>query len=161
MFAYRALLDMFHNHRDAFADTLPPGEKVDFIFDEQKEADKFLRDWGEYIRLRPKAVVTRYGDRPKPLDEKEYMPLQAADLWAWWVRKWHVEGRAHEAMNHPNFGPFEEERRGFHKLHIAFSEDQITTELMKIVADEIRPSQTVFDLGCADGVRGIYGRKLD
>lgn len=160
VFAYRLLLDAFHGKRDEFPEALPPTEKVDFIFDFQKQAERFLRVWNDYIERRPKNLADIYGERPVPKDEKEWLPLQAADLWAWWVRKWVIEGREDE-MHRPNFGPFQEERKGFLKVHISTDEDKIAGMIMSFIADELRPFQIVYDIGSPNGIRGSYGRKCD
>jgi Protein of unknown function (DUF3800) len=69
-------------------------EPIDFVFDDQvMEQGKIIDAW-ELLKpaLRPD---TRHliGSVPAFLDDKKFLPLQAADLLAWWVRKM-VEGSA-------------------------------------------------------------------
>jgi hypothetical protein len=63
-------------------------EPVDFIFDRQDEHETFMRDAWDFLK-EFSADGIRRRLRKRPLFEKdtEFMPLQAADLHAWWVRK--------------------------------------------------------------------------
>ncbi|SDC02216.1 Protein of unknown function [Bradyrhizobium brasilense] len=67
-------------------------DPVDFIFDNEAEKARLSPHW-DWFRssLRPE-VRRLMGRDPIYQDDETCMPLQAADLWAWWVRKWHEEG---------------------------------------------------------------------
>ena len=43
------------------------------------------------------------GNAPKLVDDEEFLPMQAADFWAWWVRKGYEEGSDAD-MFRGNFG---------------------------------------------------------
>lgn len=61
---------------------------VDFIFDEQNKAWDQAKAW--YPNLRrwlPMEMVPYLGKDPKKGDEKECLPLQAADMFAWYARR--------------------------------------------------------------------------
>jgi hypothetical protein len=63
-------------------------EPVDFIFDNQEGMEIPVRDaWNELRSFSPDGVRRRLGRRPEFDDDKVSMPLQAADLHAWWVRR--------------------------------------------------------------------------
>jgi hypothetical protein len=40
----------------------------------------------------PAEIARMLGDTPVYRNDKNTLPLQAADLYAWWVRKWEREG---------------------------------------------------------------------
>lgn len=122
MVAFRSLMDMFHSHRSKLAEVVPQDQKVDFIFDNQSEKKIIDAGWDDYIANRPPESKDLYGARPRFEDDNDFLPLQAADLWAWWVREWHEAG-APERMERPDFGTWKEQKSR-PKLAISFNEDQ-------------------------------------
>ncbi|MGB6171717.1 MAG: hypothetical protein WBG12_07110, partial [Xanthobacteraceae bacterium] len=44
-----------------------------------------------FILSRPDEVQQFYGAKPRFDSDQKLLPLQAADLWAWWVRDWYEE----------------------------------------------------------------------
>jgi hypothetical protein len=61
---------------------------VDFIFDRQQELESPVQEaWDQLARKSPDGVPRNLGERPQFNDDKVSMPLQAADLHAWWVRR--------------------------------------------------------------------------
>lgn len=149
MFAFKMLMDMFHTYREIIERFIPVGDKIDFYFDEQAEKKIIVPMWDDYIRNRPAHVVGRYGATPRFEDDREFLPLQAADLWAWWVRKWTSEGHP-ELQDGPDFGSWQGKRAGFPKLAFTADEDSITKGLVKI-ALELMP----------DGYKAVYDLKMD
>jgi hypothetical protein len=68
------------------------GEAVDFIFDEQfKQSDQVQEAYSAVVELAPPAIRPLLGARPIHRSEREFLPLQAADLHAWHVRRWFAE----------------------------------------------------------------------
>ena len=71
-------------------------EKVDFIFDErphEEEKDTIRRGWTFYLATVPDEVRSVSGKPPEFADDKQELPLQAADMWTWWCRKtWLING---------------------------------------------------------------------
>lgn len=67
-------------------------EKIDFVFDEQvMEKDKIVRGW-DYIKAHARPITKHLiGSYPVFEDDKKFLPLQAADLIAWWIRKMATE----------------------------------------------------------------------
>jgi len=66
-------------------------EKIDFVFDEQlMEQGRFLAIWDDLARTAPPDVKPMIGSTPifrKDSGEDAVLPLQAADLEAWWLRQ--------------------------------------------------------------------------
>jgi hypothetical protein len=69
-------------------------EPVDLIFDEDGEASRLKVEdaWTLLKVAAPPEVRKLMGDEPSWRNDKKVPPLQAADLFAWWVRKFSLEG---------------------------------------------------------------------
>jgi len=70
----------------AFLDGDPTQEKVEFIFDQGMSSPRKLEGIFRDVRKRTERpdLIAKY---PHCRDDKEFLPLQAADLFAWHVRK--------------------------------------------------------------------------
>lgn len=142
---FRCLMDMFHIHRPQMAEAIPLDEKIDFYFDNHVEVAAIDAMWSNYLKERPDEVRQYYGANPVFRDDKEFLPLQAADFWAWWVRKWYAEGSP-EKVQRPDFGTFQlQGGRKFLRVDISFNEDQLATVLKRILRTEIGPDKPIFD----------------
>jgi hypothetical protein len=61
---------------------------IDFTFDEQNGAWKQVKRWYEQFQLRLSLELLAFlGKEPEKADEKTCLPLQAADLFAWYTRR--------------------------------------------------------------------------
>jgi hypothetical protein len=69
---------------------LPPGP-VDFVFDDVSEKENVLSSWKDFKAAFPEEAKMIPGP-PIFRSDMDYLPLQAADLLAWWVRHWQVDG---------------------------------------------------------------------
>lgn len=69
-------------------------EPVDFIFDERPKEENDVREvWDHYISTLSEEVRNMTGRKPIFENDKKVLPLQAADMWAWWCRKtWRDNG---------------------------------------------------------------------
>lgn len=143
--ALRCLMDMFHLHREMFAHIFGVDQKIDFVFDEHAERKAITDTWSEYVESCPPEMRPRYGITPLFLPDHEFLPLQAADLWAWWVRRWYQMGES-ERIEGSQFGPWEGLRKEFPKLTIEFNEDQLTEALRRVAANQIGPWRPVYDI---------------
>jgi hypothetical protein len=78
-----------------------PNDPVDFIFDEQgKESDKVQRVWSYGLQFVPLVLKPLIGGKPINRNDKDFLPLQAADLFAWHVRRFYEEkSRGQEYMD--------------------------------------------------------------
>ena len=64
-------------------------EKIDFVFDDQvMEKGKIFDAWDKVKEKNSRSdTKDLIGSVPAFLDDKRFLPLQAADLIAWWIRK--------------------------------------------------------------------------
>jgi hypothetical protein len=82
--AFSAIISNVARHQSAAGLS---GE-VDFIFDnEAMFKDKIMREWDRFKTEASPDVREFIGDDPAFRDDLKVLPLQAADLIAWWVRK--------------------------------------------------------------------------
>ncbi|PHR25634.1 MAG: hypothetical protein COA37_02065 [Hoeflea sp.] len=147
MFVFRALMDMFHTHRQSkeMASILPLSERVDFFFDEQSERKKIEMAWDDYISERSEDIRSTYGHRPRFEKDHEFLPLQAADFIAWWIRKWTTAGIADESLRDLSFGDWRADPLRYPRAHITFTEDQIVEAIKTLIRGQ-RPDATIVDL---------------
>jgi hypothetical protein len=158
-FAFRALLDMFHWHK-AQVKKIPLDQTVDFIFDEHTMKKPLLSAWDTYMQERPLHIKPRYGAAPIFRDDRDFLPLQAADMWAWWVREWYETGKPlHALMGVPDFGKWQG-KEGIDKFVIQFNEDHLAENLMEIVATALPMNVMVNDAKPPPGKFGSRPGKL-
>jgi len=70
----------------------PGTGQVDFIFDDQAEKTPLLAAW-TLLKVAAKPDIRKFlGETPIFRDDEKFLPLQAADLYAWWILKWKREG---------------------------------------------------------------------
>lgn len=145
LFVFRALLDMFHTHKHLINQVLPTHEKIDFYFDNQAEKNTILKTWDEYIIARPANLRDRFGAIPRFKDDQDFLPLQAADFWAWWVRKWYDEGTP-EKIEHCEFGQWRSARTAYPKIDIAIPEDAIVKFIIETMRPMLEPGRIIYDV---------------
>lgn len=134
---FRCLVDMFHIHRPEMVEAMPLGEKIDFFFDDRTDKKPILDMWENYIAARPDAIKEYYGAMPRFEDDMDFLPLQAADYWAWWVRKWCVDGTP-EKIAECNFGDFGLlGNKKFLRVDICFDEAALVTSLVKSLRQQL------------------------
>jgi hypothetical protein len=91
-YSFRMLMDRFHAGREQLSDPIPLTENVDFYFDERLVEKKIIHAaWDGIMDSMPSDARKYYGSDPRFEDDRKFLPLQAADLWAWWVREWYEE----------------------------------------------------------------------
>lgn len=146
---FRCLMDKFHLERAKMVSAIPIEEKIDFIFDMQSQKGIIYRVWDNYLKHRPEQVAKFYGSPPRFEDDDEYLPLQAADFWAWWVRKWTKEMTPEKILN-PSFSSFERPRgvdKKYLRIDISFTEDDLVKSLVRTVRLAVGPDRTIYDSG--------------
>ncbi len=144
--AWRLLLDTFHHDRlGLLANILPLSEKVDFIFDRQTEQKYVLAAWDAYLANRSVEIKALMGATPRFEDDQDFLPLQAADFWAWWSRKWHVEG-TQEKADRCDFGTFKGIRHPYPKLALHLTEDDAVRILLEMTVTNFKPGYRAYDL---------------
>jgi hypothetical protein len=69
-------------------DLLKLDDAIDFIFDDQiDKKDRLIAAWDSFKKMGHPTFKHLMGDTPAFRDDKNVLPLQAADLHAWLVRK--------------------------------------------------------------------------
>lgn len=143
--AFRALMDVFHQNRNQMREIIPLDQKIDFIFDVQAERPIIDGFWAEYLNQRPKNLRDLYGSKPRFENDMEYLPLQAADLWAWWVRKWTEEGTP-EKIENSDFGFWKSNRTDYPKAVMHSTEEDMVRYLISAIREQIGPGRFIYDL---------------
>jgi hypothetical protein len=134
--AFRYLMDQFHFNRSKM-DEAYGSEKIDFIFDSGVDKRSVLEIWEGYLNARPDEVRKYYGAVPRFEDDMDFLPLQAADFWAWWVRRWTHEG-APEKIETCDFGAYRPRlMRKTMRVAISVNEDDILTNIARAVRNQI------------------------
>lgn len=142
---FRGLLDAMCGKRELMDDALPPDAQINFIFDNQTEKKVIWKVWDAFVESRPDAYKINLRTAPRFEDDRQFPPLQAADFWAWWVRKWYEDGtpERHETMNFN--GLWRVERKDFPRLAITYDEDRLVKLLIGLIGSEY-PGVNVWDL---------------
>ena len=84
----------------------------------------------------PDEIKDVYGRDPRFEDDEEFIELQAADFYAWWVRKGYENGTLAK-IQAGDFGVWKGKRL-IPSLAISFTEDQLVDALMVIISSQIR-----------------------
>jgi hypothetical protein len=111
-------------------------EPVDFIFDERSDKELIMRGWESYSALCPPEQKKLLGRKPQFEDDQRVLPLQAADMWVWWVRKAWLEGTHSMQRNPIIWGKDDDFGRILFEYHEVDFRQQM--ELMKVGRDVIR-----------------------
>lgn len=88
LFGFKAIIDKLAQYQRL----MKIEEPIDFIFDEKSEKSKTLQGYDGIKLFSAPEFRSLMGSMPIYRDDKQVLPLQAADLYAWWVRKWISEG---------------------------------------------------------------------
>lgn len=132
-FCYRALMDCFHDVRSNFDKELPKGERTDFIFDQHSRKKAIIAAWDHYVEAAPDHMKGLFGSCPMFEDDKEYLPLQAADLWAGAIRISTNEKQPFKL--HPD-GVLQKDRKSIPYYTQHFDFDRICVVLSKLLKHE-------------------------
>ncbi|WP_354067558.1 DUF3800 domain-containing protein [Bradyrhizobium sp. OAE829] len=97
---------------------------VDFVFDEDTEKDGFLSVWPFVVKDATEEIRRMLGATPVFGRDHLLMPLQAADLLAYWIRHWHLAGRQETKMSSPF--PWQPKKR-MNYLHMLIGEKEART----------------------------------
>jgi hypothetical protein len=120
-----------------------PDEKVDFVFDEQgKESDLAQRIWVFTASDVPDVIKKFVGRRPIHRNEKTFLPLQAADLVAWHVRRFHEEKSRGTEYNDPTWKAMSSLER---------AENEWTEERLRKIYGGLREKGALFEYDIKSG----------
>ena len=122
--AFKAITNILAQHQEKLRITEP----VDFIFDDNHEKRHTIAAWDLQKLSATPEVRNLMGSTPIYMDDKKVLPLQAADLYANWVRYWETEGIS-DGIEKLKF-PWEV-KRDIPRLAITFNEQDFRQELLK------------------------------
>jgi hypothetical protein len=143
--AFRYLMDRFHLERAKMKEVFQD-EKIDFYFDNGVDKKTIYAIWDNYVNSRKDEIKKYYGSLPRFEDDTEHLPLQAADFWVWWVRKWHNEGTP-EKIEKCDFGAFHPRRlRKTLRFAADVREDDLVKNLSQMVRAAVGPDRPILDL---------------
>ncbi|MER9331024.1 DUF3800 domain-containing protein [Mesorhizobium sp. M0488] len=106
-------------------------EPVEVIFDKQNALESLPQNhWEEYVASVGDRTFSILNKRPRFEKDEDFLPLQAADLASWFVRKyWHEKGN----LRHPMSNPFPWKLKGtFYGLTATPDKSEISRKLQKI-----------------------------
>ncbi len=103
-------------------------EPIDLIFDNDTEKTPIISGWDTLKATAAPQFQKLMGDTPIFRCDDKVLPLQAADLYAWWVRKWQLENIADWWLTLPF--PWGAKRKDFPTLHVTMPEPDIRLLLM-------------------------------
>lgn len=144
LLTFRYLLDVLHVHRHVIDEVIDRDQKIDFIFDNQAEKRFILQAWDEFAASRNETYRNNLGATPRFEDDHDFLPLQAADFWAWWVRKWHEDGTP-DRLGACDFGTFKAKRSDYPRLSMTLDEDDLADMLCGFLRTEL-PGEAVLDM---------------
>ncbi|MGE0652189.1 MAG: DUF3800 domain-containing protein [Alphaproteobacteria bacterium] len=149
--AFMCLMDMFNAREKWQVKELPSDSVVIPFFDETTEKSVILRAWSDLVESKPEHRRQFYVE-PQFKDDTEMLPLQGADLWAWWVRRWYEDGTP-EKVGGFDIGLWRGTRSDLPKLNFTFDEDQLFYHL----ARSVRRTLTI-QLGSIGSLWPIFDR---
>jgi hypothetical protein len=133
---FSAVLDWLCNPR-AQADLGISG-KIRFIFDTQMFEDtKIMERWDRLLHYMPESTKALLANMPQFEAEEDFMPLQAADFYAWWARKhWkdHPEHRISLGKPYKWLFPWEA-KKAIPCFEVSWGEAEVTAALLRASAD--------------------------
>lgn len=130
-FCFSGLLSSFHQARatnERLQGIIPLEKTVDFYFDKRslRDSAEVADNWDEFLESQANdAVRSLYKTIPRFESDEEFLPLQAADLCAWFVRRAFEQGTKQEAV----FADLKP-RKSLPIIGITFSEDQLVSALI-------------------------------
>lgn len=132
-FVVANLTGLVNSHPESF----PMSERIDFYFDQQTEKKMILNAWEDFVERSSDDFKQRLGATPRFERDTDFMPLQAADFWAWWNSHWMDTGK-------PGFEGLFEVRKGFLNAHHFVSEDEAVHTLKKVIRSQM-PDATIYE----------------
>jgi hypothetical protein len=110
-------------------------EPIDFVFDEEQEKAKILPSWETIKNFAAPELKELMSGTPIYRDDKNTMPLQAADLLAWWILKWEREEVRDWAENLPFPWP---QKRAIGRIFTYFGRKSFLADISDSLAQQAR-----------------------
>ena len=76
----------------------------------------------------------------------DFLPLQAADLWAWWVRKKHKGALPNGSFTLGQFDSFSSREKTIYKMHFPVAQDILVRIFLQLARESIHPEFPVYDM---------------
>ena len=148
LYAFTSFIEIFHNQRQQFAAIIDPAEEVEIIFDDQSEKSIIRLAWDGFLKAQaPGAEVDRLGkEPPRFLDDRKFLPLQAADFIAGWVR-YCTERGINPAKKAVKIGNVEIENRSMPMIRFELTQDHMAKFLLAMVRRNLPAGKTAIDTG--------------
>lgn len=133
-------------------------EPIDFIFDDQSEKAALVGAWDLMKFAATPDIQPLLGDTPIFRPDDKVMPLQAADLYAWWVLKWQREGDSDAGVRDFRFAW--EAKRKINRLHVEYTEDELRRGVIGIIekANTLALESAIGRRGVVQEMAGGWGR---
>ncbi len=154
VYAYKCVMDVFNNNRgnEELCKVIGSEEKVDFYFDERSEKKIIISAWDNYVATSSRP--DRLGGTPRFESDDVFLPLQAADFLAWWVREMIESGCSFEEMMNPVY-PWKIKEHPF-MIHAMADENDVATTIVRTY-NSVRTASGFPGLGALDA-KGIQSR---
>ena len=145
--AYRVLLDLFHRFRYEYKSHpmisgLLTDQPIDFYFDDHSSKNGILAAWDHYINSRGAEIRGLYGATPKFENDEKFLPLQAADFLAWWMRRAYATRTINKVQecSIPEWNA----TKLVPNSHIWLTEDDMSETLTRWVREKIDPALPIY-----------------
>lgn len=140
--------------RLAVGDDLSAGERIDVIFDDEIRLKRaVIREWERFVESSPESSKNRFGSDPRWEDDDEYLPLQAADLWAGAMRHMLSQGKtkAQDITDlYESLGGADKSK--WRSLNIKIDEDGIARTFCDLLRNVLTDNRIIYDVSFG-GVR--------
>jgi len=133
-------------------------EPIDFIFDDQSEKGNILSMWELFKFAASSRIRPLLGETPTFRNDEKVMPLQAADLYAWWILKWHKDGDANAGVRDLKFSWLAQ--RKINRFHMEYSEPVLRAGFDGIIerSEVLRIEASLGRRGIVQEIRNGWGR---
>ena len=121
-------------------DWLEINEKIDLYFDENSVEDVVSDEWDVLLGIFPEHILDLVGSKPRFVNDEDFLPVQAADFWAWWVREGYEKGRIAE-LQKGNFESWQSSK--VDGIYMSLTEDQITSMLIRMLKKSALPGSVM------------------
>jgi Protein of unknown function (DUF3800) len=156
-------------------DWIKPDDKIDIYFDNDSAPEWSLDDWEPLTAQLPLYAQEHVGEKPRFVNDELFVPVQAADFLAWWIRKG-CETGTEKSIIKDTFGPAEPGKL-ISGAYVHITEDDLVKNLirsfeksnafpglMNIYDSKIKPrpatARTVYDEGKMHRFKRLIDRAL-
>ncbi len=117
---------------------------IDFYFDEDSSSEHLTEWWNARYVDDNRFSMDVIGEKPEFRDDEVFLPLQAADFWAWWVRFGAETGTEEDIKKYDKFGSWQAPGH-IHGLSFTTNEDQLTEEIIGLMTKNSLCVANIYD----------------